>query len=59
MAPAVATNLLTLAGLVAVRRRDIGIQQNFNRAVLNLVLDARLEKELAENKAEAKNEDAP
>jgi uncharacterized membrane protein len=53
MAPAVATNLLALAGLVVVRRRDIGIQQNFNRAVLDLVLHG-----VEEEQAEAPNEDA-
>jgi hypothetical protein len=39
----IATELLALAGLVVVRRHDIARQRDFNRAVLNLVLDVGIE----------------
>jgi hypothetical protein len=50
----IATELLALAGLAVVRRHDISRQRNFNRAVLNLVLDVGLEKKASQ----ASNEDA-
>jgi hypothetical protein len=51
----ITVELLTLAGLAVVRRHDINTQRNFNRAVLNLVLDVGLEKKAIQTSSE----DAP
>jgi hypothetical protein len=48
----IATELLALAGLVVVRRHDITRQRNFNRAVLNLVLDIGIEKKASQTSVE-------